>query len=154
MGRSPVVLILLVLLGTPAGLLAQQAQQEAEDESPPTLRLSFFMCDTNRLDEALDEAETQDIPVWDELVSEGMVENYGYFVHSWASEWNLGIYTIAESIDAVIKASEEAGRRLEERYGDAESVFDEACPHHRDGFYTFGPSTDDDEEEEEGQAEN
>lgn len=152
MGRSPVVLMLLAALAAPAGLSAQQAQQQAQpqaEEGPPsTLRLSFFLCDGNRMDEALEEAETRDIPVWKELVAEGMVENYGYIVHSWASEWNIGIYTIAESIDAVIKASEEAGRRLDEKYGDAESVFDQACPHHRDGFYTFGPSTDEDEEGE------
>jgi hypothetical protein len=108
------------------------------------------MCDSNQLGDVLEEVESQNIPVWDELVDEGMVQSFGYFVHSWASEWNLGVYTLAESIDAVIKASEEAGQRLDERYGDAQSVMSEACPHHRDGFYDMGPSTGGDEEEEQG----
>lgn len=141
MGRSPLVLMLLAALAMPAGLFAQEAQEE--DDTPSALRLSYFMCNTNRIDEALEEAEAQVIPVWDELVDEGMVESYGYFVHAWASEWNVGIYTIGESIADIIEASNEAGSRLQERYGDTQSVFGEACPHHRDGFYVFGPSTGD-----------
>ncbi|UCF18817.1 MAG: hypothetical protein JSU87_12890 [Gemmatimonadota bacterium] len=138
------VLILLAAIATPANLVAQ------ESESPPTLRLSFFMCDFNQLDAAMEEVESQVIPVWDELVKEGMVMSHGFFVHSWASEWNVGIYTVAESIDAVIKASDEAGRRLAARYGEDPGAFGTACPHHRDGFYVMGPSTGNEEEEGEG----
>ena len=151
MRRLPLVLVLLAMIAAPGSLVAQE---EDEDESPMTLRLSFYMCDSNRIDEALEEVESQDIPVWQELVDEGMVENYGHIVHSWASEWNIGIYTIAESIDAVIQASQEAGSRLEEKYGeDAPNVFGEVCPHHRDAFYTFGPSTEDADDDDEEAAE-
>ncbi len=139
----PLVLVLLAAIAVPGTLVAQE-----EDDSPAMLRLSFFMCNTNLIDDAMEEVESQVIPVWNELVAEGMVESYGYFVHRWADEWNVGIYTVAESIDAVIKASEEADRRYGERYGDSPSAFDEACPHHRDGFYVFGPQTDDGDEEE------
>ncbi len=142
----PLVLVALAAIAAPTSLVAQ----EEEDESPDMLRLSFYMCNTNRIDDAMEEVESQDIPVWNELVAEGMVESYGYFVHRWADEWNVGIYTVAESIDAVIKASTEAGRRIEEKYGDGPNVFGEACPHHRDGFYQFGPRTMDDDDEEEG----
>jgi hypothetical protein len=148
MRRLSTLLILLAAIAVPKGLLAQ------ESETPPTLRLSFFMCDFNKLGEAMDEVETRVIPVWKELVEEGMVENHGFFVHSWASEWNVGIYTIAPSIDAVVKASAEAGRRLEAMYGDGPSVFGQACPHHRDGFYVIGPSTGDDDEDDDGDDDN
>ncbi len=143
----PLVLVLLAAIAAPGNLVAQE-----EDDSPLMLRLSFYMCNTNRIDDAMEEVESQDIPVWNELVAEGMVEDYGYIIHRWADEWNVGIYTIAESIDAVIKASAEAGRRIEERYGDGLNVFGEACPHHRDGFYVFGPSTDDDDDDDEGEG--
>jgi hypothetical protein len=108
------------------------------------------MCNTNSLDDALEEAESLVIPVWNELVAEGMVDSYGYIVHRWADEWNVGIYTVAESIEAVLAASQEAGRRLQERYPDGPNAFGEACPHHRDGFYAIGPSTSGDEEETDG----
>ena len=142
----PLVLVALAAIAAPTSLAAQ----EEEDESPDMLRLSFFMCNSNRIDDAMEEVESQSIPVWNELVAEGMVVSFGYFVHRWADEWNVGIYTVAESIDAVIKASAEAGRRIEEKYGDGPNVFGEACPHHRDGFYQFGPRTMDDDDEEEG----
>lgn len=138
MRSIPVVVLLLAAAAFPSTLAAQ-----AGEEGPPTLRLSFFMCDTNQLDAAMAEVEARDIPIWKELVAEGMVLNYGYFRHSWADEWNVGIYTVASSIDAVIKASEEAGRRFEARYGDGPDTFGQACPHHRDGFYTLGPTADD-----------
>jgi hypothetical protein len=132
----PLILILVAAIAAPPTLVAQEGE-----DAPSMLRLSFFMCNTTRLDEALQEAEEKVIPVWEELVAEGMVDNYGYIVHRWADEWNVGIYTIAESVDAVIKASEEAARRIEQRYGDSADAFGQACPHHRDGFYAFGPST-------------
>jgi hypothetical protein len=140
---SVLLILLLAAIALPKTAVAQ------EDSSPPTLRLSFYMCDSSQLGDVLAEVESQNIPVWDELVDEGMVQSFGYFVHSWASEWNLGVYTLAESIDAVVKASEEAGRRLDELYGEAPDLMSEACPHHRDGFYVIGPSTGEDEEEEE-----
>jgi hypothetical protein len=71
------------------------------------------------------------------------VESYGYVYHWWADEWNLGIYTIAPSIQAILDAEEEAGERIEAQVGeDMESAIGSACPHHRDGFYTMGPSTE------------
>jgi hypothetical protein len=103
------------------------------------------MCDLSGGNgDAIDEEiETQDMPIWNALVDEGMVESYGYFFHWWADEWNLGIYTIAPTIQAILDASAEAAERLEAQYGeDAPSAIGSACPHHRDGFYTMGPNTD------------
>lgn len=137
-----------LIVGVPGVLLSQ----EAEEEDPLVLRVSFFMCDLSgdTGDAIEEEFETRDIPVWKELVAEGMVQDWGTFFHWWADEWNVGVYTIAESIQAIVDASEEAGNRIEERFGDAPARFDEACPYHRDGFYTLGPSTGMDEEGEGG----
>lgn len=134
------MLAALALPGTAA------AQAQAAEEAPPILRLSFYMCNLNEIGPVMDEAESMEIPIWDELVDEGMIQSYGYFVHAWASEWNVGIYTIAESIEAVIAATEEAASRIESRYPDAGGGLNEACPFHRDGFYTLGPSTGQDDE--------
>jgi hypothetical protein len=133
-------LVALAALAVPGTALSQEAEQD-----PPVLRLSFFMCDLSGGNgDAIDaEIETQDMPIWNALVDEGMVESYGYFFHWWADEWNLGIYTIAPTIQAILDASAEATERLEAQYGeDAPSAIASACPHHRDGFYTMGPNTD------------
>jgi hypothetical protein len=133
----------LAALAVPAAAVAQE-----EEPDPPVLRLSFFMCDlSGGKGEAIqEEIETQDMPIWNALVDEGMVESYGYFFHWWADEWNVGLYTIAPTIQAILDASEEAGNRFETQYGEnAPSAMAEACPHHRDGFYTLGPTTDEPE---------
>lgn len=128
----------LVAVGAPGTVQGQE-----EEETPPVVRISFFMCDlSDGAGEAIaQEFETRDIPIWNELVAEGRVQEWGTFFHSWADEWNVGIYTIAESIQAIVDASDEAGNRLEQRFGDATTRIEQACPHHRDGFYTAGPST-------------
>jgi hypothetical protein len=133
----------LAALAIPATALAQEAEPD-----PPVLRLSFFMCDISGTngDAINEEIETRQMPIWNALVDEGMVESYGYFFHWWADEWNVGIYTIAPTIQAIIDASDEAGERLEAQFGEnAPSAMGEFCPHHRDGFYTIGPNTDMDE---------
>ena len=137
------VLWILVAALVAAGTPAISSAQEAQEEEPLVVRLSFFKCDLggdngDRIDEEL---ETRVIPVWEALVNEGRgIQDYGYIYHWWADEWNVGIYTIAESIQAVLDAEEEAQNRLEQQYGDAPTAFGQACPHHRDGFYTMGPS--------------
>jgi len=139
--RFQATLLALAAVGLLAAPMAALAQEEEAD--PPVLRLSFFMCDFrgDNGEAVEEELTTRVIPVWNALVDEGRVEQYGYFYHWWADEWNVGIYTLAESIQAIIDAEEEAGNRLEAQYGDGPSPFFEACPHHRDGFYTMGPNT-------------
>jgi hypothetical protein len=134
----------LAALAVPASVAAQESEPD-----PPVLRLSFFMCDLSggNEDAINEEIETRQMPIWNALVDEGMVGSYGYFFHWWADEWNVGIYTIAPTIQAIIDASDEAGERLEAQFGEnAPSAMGSACPHHRDGFYTMGPNTDMDEE--------
>ncbi|MGH7563248.1 MAG: hypothetical protein ACREK5_02360 [Gemmatimonadota bacterium] len=145
MRKSLWILTALLVVGLPAMVWAQEEQ----DEEPPVVRLSFFMCDLGggngeRIEQEL---ESQVIPVWKELVAEGRgVLDYGYIFHWWADEWNVGIYTIAESIQAILDAEEEADNRLTQRYGEDPTAFGQACPYHRDGFYTLGPNTGTDEE--------
>lgn len=126
------------ILAFPGGAAAQEEEQEA----PAVLRLSFFKCNfTGEAGDRIDtELEERDIPIWKELVSEGKVMDHGYFFHWWADEWNLGVYTIGTTIAGIIEAVGAADERWEARYGDAPTEVEKACPEHRDGFYTMGPS--------------
>lgn len=135
-------LAIVSILALPGGAAAQE-----EEEAPPVLRLSFFKCDFvggagDRVDTELEE---RDIPIWKELVSEGKVMSHGYFYHWWADEWNLGVYTIGTTIAGIIEGVEAADERYEARHGDAPTEVEKACPEHRDGFYTLGPTTDEPE---------
>lgn len=141
MRKLPIYLGLLIAFGVPGAVAAQ------DGETPPTLRLSFYHCDMNALGPVVEQMEMMEIPIWDELVDEGMVESYGHYFHAWASEWNVGIYTVAESIEAVLAATVEFGNRMQERHPDADNGLNQTCPAHRDGFYVFGPRTGMDEDE-------
>ena len=140
--------ILLVFAALAATTGAGTAIAQEAEADPPVLRLSFFMCDLSGDNgDAIEQEMEHDMPIWNALVDEGMVESYGYFFHWWADEWNVGIYTIAPTIQAIVDASAEADDRLTARDGeDAPSAMGDYCPHHRDGFYTLGPSTDMDDE--------
>ncbi len=140
MRKTLLLLAALMVVGVTSTAWAQ----EMEEEEAPVLRLSWFMCDfTDGAGAAVEEqAETQIMPIWKEMIAEGMgVQNHGYIYHWWADEWNLGIYTIGDSIEAIIAAVDEAADRMEERYGeDAPDAFSDACGPHKDGFYTMGPN--------------
>lgn len=141
--------ILLALTAFAAFALPAAAQAQEAEADPPVLRLSFFMCDLSggNGDAINEEIETRQMPIWNALVDEGMVTEYGFFFHWWADEWNVGIYTIAPTLQAIIDASDEAGNRIEAQYGEnAPSAMGTHCPHHRDGFYTLGPNTSMDQE--------
>lgn len=139
MRKLPLILGLLVTLAVPAGLTAQ------DDEAPPTLRLSFYKCDLGQLEATMEQINGVEIPIWEELVEEGMVDSYGHFFHAWADEYNVGIYTVAENIEAVLAATVEFGNRMQERHPDADAGLNQVCPSHRDGFYVMGPRTGADE---------
>jgi hypothetical protein len=126
------------------------AVAQDDDEDPPTLRISMFQCHWDQVGAIIEELETRTVPIWDELVDEGMVVSAGTFIHDWADEWNVGIYTVASSIQAVLDFNDEVGRRYDERYPDAEDVFGSACPKHRDNFYGMGPRTGQNDDEDEG----
>jgi hypothetical protein len=141
MHKTLLLLAALMVVGVTSTAWAQEMEEE---EAPAVLRLSWFMCDfTEGKGAAVEEqAETQVMPIWEEMIAEGMgVQNHGYIYHWWADEWNLGIYTIGESIPAIIAAVDAAGDRMDEQYGeDAPDAFGDACGPHKDGFYTLGPS--------------
>jgi hypothetical protein len=116
---------------------AAQAQEEADEGPAPTMVMSQFQCDWSRMSDVTAELELQ-VPIWEAMVAEGMIGSAGSFFHFWADEWNVTLYTIGESMEAVVAANEEANSRFAEAHPDA-NAFDEACPTHRDAFYQFGP---------------
>ena len=130
-------LVLALAVTLPGTLAAQDGNEQ------PTLRLSFYQCDLNEIGPTMEQIEAIEVPIWNELVAEGMVLSYGTFVHAWADEWNVGIYTVAESPEAIISATAAFGEAMQERHPDADAGLNQVCPTHRDGFYTIGPSTDD-----------
>lgn len=102
----------------------------------PTLVLMFHQCETSRIGDVLQEYETTALPVEQALVTAGKLRAAGSFAHYWADEWNVGFFAVAEDIPTFLAAWQEAGAQIPER-----PIYAEACPVHKDGFYTLGPRT-------------
>ena len=106
---------------------------QAQD-GPPTVMMSSAQCDRNTLDDVLDNARERALPIWQELVNEGMIESQGILQHWWGDEWNMLSVMVAADVAAVVAANAEFGSRFNDLYPD-DNTFITNCPRHRDVFY-------------------
>jgi hypothetical protein len=102
----------------------------------PTLMMTYMQCQTSRLGDVMAEFENVVIPTYQALVDEGRIRSAASFAHYWADEWNVDFGVIAEDIPSFLAATQEANSRMAAR-----PVVAEACPLHKDAFYTVGPRT-------------
>lgn len=119
----------------------------------PALVISMYQCEFDRIGDVFDQYAEFAIPIQNELIQEGKLRGAGSFAHTWASEWNVGFYWVAEDVKTFIDAWQESNQRVGqavEAAGSPSSALSEACPVHRDGIYTLGPRTGADEGEGEG----
>jgi len=110
----------------------------ASEGGNPTLVLSFYQCETARIGEVLDEYAEFSVPVYEQLIQADKLRGAGSFSHIWADEWNVGFFWVAEDIQTFIDSWQESNTMFPDN---ATNVIGEACPTHKDGFYTLGPRT-------------
>ncbi|MCH7639514.1 MAG: hypothetical protein IH855_08640, partial [Bacteroidetes bacterium] len=91
---------------------------QAQEDGPPTVMMSSAQCDRNTLDDVLDNAREHGLPIWQELVNEGMIISSGILRHWWGDEWNLVTVIVAADEAAVITANDEFGSRFDDLYPD------------------------------------
>lgn len=115
---------------------ASAGSESAPTGGNPAMMMSFLQCETSRIGDVMAEFENVVIPTYQVLVDEGMIRSAASFGHFWADEWNVGFFVVAEDIPTFLTAWQEANSRMAER-----PVVAEACPLHKDGFYTLGPRT-------------
>ena len=122
---------------------------QAQEDGPPTVMMSSAQCDRNTLDDVLDNARERGLPIWQELVNEGMIWSYGLLRHWWGDEWNLVNVMLAADEAAVMAANDEFGSRYDDLYPD-DNMYITNCPKHRDVFYRGIAGTEEDSDEEHG----
>jgi hypothetical protein len=102
-------------------------------ETPPTIFVTSWQCDRTAMDDIIDLTH-QVMPIYQELVNEGVIWSYAVAVHHWGDEWNYVTITLAGDMAAGIRAGDEFDRRAQERFGEDET-FIANCPTHRDNIY-------------------
>jgi hypothetical protein len=137
--RYILTLVLISCLAQPATALGQE-NEEGEADGSPVLVVSSFKCDWAELGTINSNWQEYWLPVFQELVDEGMIDTSGIYYHMWGDEWNVNWYTVSKDIPSFLAAYEEGFRRIGERYPEAPEILD-YCTEHKDGFYQLGPRT-------------
>ena len=85
----------LFVLGLAMSLVvAPDLRAQDADDAPGAVAVSYWKCSYANFGDTI--ALMNDVPrtVWDELVAEGMLADFGILTHQWGDEWNLVFYTV------------------------------------------------------------
>ena len=121
-----VLSFLTLLLALPA--LAQ------DEPSQPIVVASYHQCDWNGLGDLVTQDRERTLPIFQDMVDEGMIYSAGTGVHDYGDEWNMVTWHVADDMEAAMAATEEVARRYNEAYP-GDGLFLETCPKHRDVIY-------------------
>ena len=122
--RRIIVILLLAVLAS-----AVQAQ-EAEKSSVFTYA-TYFYCDVNGQDRVDEIVKTQDAPVYDQMVKEGLITGWGWLAHHTGGKWRRLSYYQAPSVAALLDAQAEMTKRFADR-DDTDRDFGAICNAHED----------------------
>lgn len=106
----------------------------------PTVGVSYWKCDWANLQEIQQTADSIVTPIYQEMVDEGTIMNWGMLTHQWGDSWNIVMYTTAADTPAYLNATQEANQRIQERHPDLTPLTD-YCTEHKDNIYTLSTGT-------------
>jgi hypothetical protein len=112
------------------------AQEEEEAPWPATVVFSQNKCANSNMPALNAATDSVFGPILDELVSEGMLINWGVLTHAWGDDWNWNVYYGAESHRAFLDFWSEYTSRLNERHPGWWQQVWEFCTDHKDNIYT------------------
>jgi len=124
--RNLIITACFAVLST--GAIAQE-----EEEAQTFTYATYFYCDVTRQDRADEIMKSEDAPVYDKLVEEGIMSGWGWLAHHTGGKWRRAQYHQADSLEALLDAQEEMGKRLDASGDEAlGKEFGEICNAHED----------------------
>jgi len=122
-------IMLVVCLAAVAG---NALAQEAEEAPKVFTYATYFYCDVTG-EERVDEiVKTQNAPVYDQLVKEGVISGWGWLTHHTGGKWRRIQYYQASSVAGLLDAQTEMGKRLDGVDAAADKDFGKTCNAHDD----------------------
>ena len=123
---------IIVLLGLAA--VASTAVAQEKEEAPKTFTYAtYFYCDVTGEDRVDEIVKTQNAPVYDQLVKEGVISGWGWLTHHTGGKWRRIQYYQASSVGRLLDAQAEMDKRLEgDDYTAADKDFGKICNAHDD----------------------
>jgi hypothetical protein len=122
-------IILVVCLAAVAGTALAQ---EAEEAPSVFTYATYFYCDVTGEDRVDEIMKTQNAPVYDQLVKEGVISGWGWLTHHTGGKWRRIQYYQASSVAALLDAQTEMGKRLDGVDEAADKDFGKICNAHDD----------------------
>jgi len=92
-------------------VLSTSAFAQAEEAPSVYTYATYFYCDVTGQERADEIIKAQDAPVFDKLVEEGIMSSWGWLAHHTGGKWRRAQYYQAGSIEALLDAQEEMGKR-------------------------------------------
>ena len=116
------------------GLAAIASSAVAQEKEAPTrfTYATYFYCDVNGQDRVDEIVKTQNAPVYDQLVKEGVISSWGWLAHHTGGKWRRIQYYQASSVAGLLDAQAEMNKRLDGVDDKADKDFGKICNAHED----------------------
>lgn len=109
------------------------AQDEEKEKSERIVYASYFYCDATRLAE-VDELIAEGASVWDQAVTDGKMNDWGWLIHHTGGKWRRVFYGVGSDIESLNKAMNEAGAEVAAM--DPDNKFNDICGGHEDYIWS------------------
>jgi len=123
--KKSIILVSLAAVGSVA--LAQE-----EEAAKNFTYATYFYCDVNGQDRVDEIVKTVNAPVYDQLVKDGVITAWGWLAHHTGGKWRRIQYYQAPSVNGLLDAQEEMGKRLDGVNDAADNEFGKICNSHQD----------------------
>jgi hypothetical protein len=134
----------IILLGLVSVGGAALAEEEAP--TPKTFTYStYFYCDVTGQDRVDELIKTQNAPVLDKMVKEGLISGWGWLAHHTGGKWRRVQYYQAPSVNALLDAQEEMNKRMDAAYPSDNDEFGKICNAHDDYIWEVETGSGSDE---------
>jgi len=127
-----------------AGLVALSTSAVAQEEEGPSLYTyaTYFYCDVTGQERADEIVKSTNAPVYDQMVKDGKMSAWGWLAHHTGGKWRRIQYHQAPSVEALLDAQEEMGKRLDAATdGDPDNEFGKICNAHDDYIWAVEAGT-------------
>ena len=130
----------LILFTTVAALSTTVMAQEEETPKPFTYA-TYFYCDVTGQERADEIVKTYNAPVNDQMVKEGVMTGWGWLAHHTGGKWRRVQYHQAMSLDALLDAQDEMGKRMDAAGDTSDDEFGKICNAHEDYIWQVESGT-------------
>ena len=117
------------------GLVALSTSALAQEEEGASMYTyaTYFYCDVTGQERADEIVKSTNAPVYDQMVEEGKISSWGWLAHHTGGKWRRVQYHQAPSLEALLDAQEEMGKRIDTEANEALGTeFGKICNAHDD----------------------